>query len=64
MCIYKKDSEPVFLRICKQSACSQNSHLNLTQLHVTKKNQQNVLLVAKYICGYQPNSALPEADGK
>lgn len=61
MCIYKKDSEPVFLRICKQSACSQNSRLNLTQLHVTKKN---VLLVAKYVCGYQPNPVLSEADGK
>lgn len=28
VCIYKKDSEPVFLSICKQSACSQNLCLN------------------------------------
>lgn len=37
VCIYKKDSEPVFLSICKQSACSQKFCLNWTQVYVRNK---------------------------
>lgn len=37
VCVYMRDSEPVFLSICKQSACSQNSCLNLTQVCVRNK---------------------------
>lgn len=60
MCIYKKDSEPVFLSICNQSACSQNSCLNLTQLYVRNKCfvSKSMFVVNK------PDPALSEIDGK
>lgn len=41
VCIYKKDSEPVFLNICKQSACSQNLCSNWYNFML----ETNVLLV-------------------
>lgn len=61
MCIYKEDSKPVFLSICKQSACSQNSCLNLTQLYVRNKCFVSRSMLVE---DFKPDPAFSEIDGK
>lgn len=54
VCIYKKDSEPVFLSICKQSACSQNLCLN----------SHNFVRNNRFVCRSMFVITISEVDGR